>query len=331
MRRELGHEAPRYCALESCREPLIRKLKETPGQWTKRTTCGGECARRASELSRRHGAYLRCEHCKEEFWATPSAIKAGRAYCSRKCKGLAKTERHAVWLTCAHCQKRYTTKNYQEQQYCSRRCMGLAKITQVEVVCQWCKKAFSVQASQADAMYCSQSCAGKAQAQARIDAGYWPAKVKVICHQCHKEYEVHPYRVKEAKYCTNHCQGLALARRMGSVSPTTIEMATYAALDELGIDYLPQHQLGRFMVDAFLPTLNTAIEVQGDYFHCNPASYPDGPKSDMQRKAIAKDRERLACLSEQGYRIVQLWERDIRTEGARTLLERALPSPSFST
>lgn len=111
---------------------------------------------------------------------------------------------------------------------------------------------------------------------------------------------------------------------MALKSPTSIEYETYQALQEMGFDYEPQVQVGRFLVDAFIPSLNTVVECQGDYWHCNPKVYPDGPQYDHQRRRIASDKRKAAALKERGYTLIELWESDINEIGAVNLLRREL-------
>ncbi|MDQ3779347.1 MAG: endonuclease domain-containing protein [Chloroflexota bacterium] len=110
---------------------------------------------------------------------------------------------------------------------------------------------------------------------------------------------------------------------MGTKSPTSIEVKLYAALDDLGLEYVPQHRVGWFVVDAYLPAWNTIIEAHGDWFHCNPVVFPE-PKYKMQIRNLARDRRRETFFVNRGYRLVLLWEKDINERGARALLEAAL-------
>ncbi len=60
----------------------------------------------------------------------------------------------------------------------------------------------------------------------------------------------------------------------------------------------------------FLLEDKCVIEVQGDYFHCNPKRYPDGPKNDRQRYTIEKDSRKRQWLKDNGYRLLEIWESD---------------------
>lgn len=39
------------------------------------------------------------------------------------------------------------------------------------------------------------------------------------------------------------------------------------ALGRLAIPFIPQHRIGRYVIDFFLPLMNVAVEVDGNYWH----------------------------------------------------------------
>lgn len=108
------------------------------------------------------------------------------------------------------------------------------------------------------------------------------------------------------------------------VFPNTIEVDTYEALKRMGVAFEPQKSIGLYVVDAYLPGTNTVIEVQGDYWHANPDGKYGDAKYAMQRKTVARDKRKFAYLRNRDYRIVELWEKDIRAGGAEALLREAL-------
>ncbi len=61
-----------------------------------------------------------------------------------------------------------------------------------------------------------------------------------------------------------------------------------------------------FKVDKFL------IEVQGDYFHCNPDTRHAVPKSDMQKNNLERDERKRNFVKENlEYELIEVWENDI--------------------
>lgn len=94
--------------------------------------------------------------------------------------------------------------------------------------------------------------------------------------------------------------------------PTSLEVAGYALLDELGVSYEKQAFLcGKFLVDAWVPTKTTVVQFDGDYWHGNPAMFPtlDG----RQQKRARLDQSQDAYFKKCGYPVVRLWESDFKT------------------
>ena len=92
---------------------------------------------------------------------------------------------------------------------------------------------------------------------------------------------------------------------------TRIELAMQSLLESEGIDFIPQYRISNLRADFFIPSLNLIIETDGDYWHCNPRKYKNGPINEAQAKAIARDKRRDKLLRSKGYAILRFWEYDI--------------------
>jgi len=194
----------------------------------------------------------------------------------------------------------------------------------VEKVCAHCGILFVVQASEAPtAKYCSRDChyAGKRGVPTKMLSER--ALVEYTCQECNKRWLDKRCLAHRKKFCCRTCAAISRVRA-NQEGQTTIETETYAALSALGVVFLPQHRLGRFLVDAYLPGLNIVVECLGDFWHTNPAVYPDGPTCYVQRQGVTRDVKRFAWLADNRYGIMKLWEQDIRRDGARALIEKAL-------
>jgi len=171
--------------------------------------------------------------------------------------------------------------------------------------------------------YCSRACKG-------LGTKAWPLErtnlIAYTCEECDRQWHDKPSLKARKKYCSRSCLGAAITQRLRMESPTTIEAETYAALTDMRVEFIPQHRIGRWVVDAFVPPLNLVVECQGDFFHCNPARYPNGPSGVIQVKTVERDARRLTDLTAQGYRVLNLWEADIRAFGAKALIEQAIAS-----
>ena len=56
---------------------------------------------------------------------------------------------------------------------------------------------------------------------------------------------------------------------------------------------------------------NVLIEVQGDFFHCNPKTRNKHPKSKIQKKNLERDEKKKKAVSLSQYELLELWESDI--------------------
>lgn len=83
-------------------------------------------------------------------------------------------------------------------------------------------------------------------------------------------------------------------------------------LEELGIKYERQFKLNSRRYDFYLPKFKLLIEIDGNFFHCNPKIY-SAPIYDIQKVAIANDKLKNDIASKSGYRLVRVWENEIKT------------------
>lgn len=91
-------------------------------------------------------------------------------------------------------------------------------------------------------------------------------------------------------------------------SPTSIEIAVDKALDELNLPHTPEYVIpGRGYRYDQLVHPNTFIEVQGDYWHSS-------------EKVIANDAQKAKWASQNGYRVIPIWEHEIRAQDTKQLV-----------
>lgn len=92
---------------------------------------------------------------------------------------------------------------------------------------------------------------------------------------------------------------------------TYIEKIIKDCLDEFEINYIFNEFLGDYRPDFYIPNANLIIEVNGDYFHCNPYLYPNGPKDEIQVNHVLKDYYKKCYYLSRGYRMLTIWEKEI--------------------
>lgn len=79
-------------------------------------------------------------------------------------------------------------------------------------------------------------------------------------------------------------------------------------LTELNVIYAPQLPIGKYIVDFWLG--DKVIEVNGDYWHCNPDIYSE-PINEIQKYNVKKDQEKYAYLNSIGLEVLIFWENEI--------------------
>ena len=109
---------------------------------------------------------------------------------------------------------------------------------------------------------------------------------------------------------------LAIDRiRKNKYKMTSPERILKSILSELSI---PNHYNfildKRYQYDFRITNTNIIIEVQGDYWHCNPKLYPDGPKSERQKFKIKRDNEKKHYAEQKGYSILYVWEDELKND-----------------
>lgn len=95
-------------------------------------------------------------------------------------------------------------------------------------------------------------------------------------------------------------------------------------LEELGVGFQAQAPLGHYTVDFFVPVSRLVIQADGDYWHAHPSVYGEGlkPLSRVQQNRLRLDASCDSYLSNMGYTVLRLWERDLKKQ--RTVCEQAL-------
>jgi G:T-mismatch repair DNA endonuclease (very short patch repair protein) len=136
------------------------------------------------------------------------------------------------------------------------------------------------------------------------------------CPQCKETFScknrsmVNPKSNKFKKFCSRGC---FLSSR--NQSDTWIERATEQKLKDLSLEYVKQYEVGRMTLDFYLPDFNLAIEVNGDFWHCNPDIYgKTKPIHKYHERILAKDKRKLKQLDDLGYEVLIIWENDIATD-----------------
>ena len=94
---------------------------------------------------------------------------------------------------------------------------------------------------------------------------------------------------------------IGLLKQQNSKQPTSIEKTLYDYLLLKGIIFEKQKLInGKFIVDAYIPSLNLVIEADGKYWHTLP-------------EVIGKDKAENAYLEKCGFNLIRLSEVELKT------------------
>ena len=102
-------------------------------------------------------------------------------------------------------------------------------------------------------------------------------------------------------------------RQKARNAPTKIEKIITAMLEDLSVEFTFQFRLQRKLFDFHVTGTMLLIEVDGDFWHCNPTSRYAIPKYPLQFRTIENDRAKDQLAIDQGYTLLRFWESDIHT------------------
>lgn len=92
-------------------------------------------------------------------------------------------------------------------------------------------------------------------------------------------------------------------------------------LDTMGIEYESQKYIKeiRQFSDFYCCKSDTYIEFNGDFWHCNPIKYPNGPKYKCQINKAIKDKIKLEWMNNNHKKIIIIWEDDFKYDKEKIL------------
>ena len=83
--------------------------------------------------------------------------------------------------------------------------------------------------------------------------------------------------------------------------PSSLEISIRKILDSLNVKYLTDYHISKWFIDIYIPNRNLIIECNGNYWHNLP-------------NRIKRDRELQEYAKENGYKLIWLWEDDIKED-----------------
>lgn len=273
---------------------------------------------------------ITCEGCQKVI---SGRFEKTKRFCSKQC--FSNTRKNGRCKACEQCGKRfYIPKSQENTRFCSVECFhthGKDPMPHTkngkDKICEWCGQKFYVPKVRLAARFCSSNCLNDWQGR---------NKITLTCKTCDNSYRVSPSRIKfdNPTYCSLECRDndpdrkamlLDMNVRQQSLKPNKLEKLGYSILDNLGISYYRQYVIAnKFCVDAFIPSKNTIIQFDGDYWHGHPVKFPNPDKRQLKRMALDKSQD--AYMKKCGYTIIRVWEAELKhsPETVQRQLARAL-------
>ncbi|MBC8428385.1 hypothetical protein H8D04_00735 [bacterium] len=151
---------------------------------------------------------------------------------------------------------------------------------------------------------------------------------KCCSYECFNLYKKESIKNKTndgVKYLTQ----LLNARQLSGYNNTKPEKMVKKILKNEKVKYVSQYNIilndGSFIfVDFYLPDTNVVLEVDGDYWHCNPIIYDENYVHEASGKTAneiwKEDNVRTKRIKSLGYNVKRIWESDISKENVVDLL-----------
>ena len=157
-----------------------------------------------------------CQCCGKDIYATPSAIKRGKKYCSVECQRKMSQTGHMI--NCQKCGKLFYT-NRDNKKYCSRECYykgrkylkgkeNLQSKREIRI-CKNCNKEFEVKLSDKK-IFCSKKCSQ--EGHKGNNSKQYINRIKRICPICKKSFYVLPKSKRIT--CSKECFKINCLRRV---------------------------------------------------------------------------------------------------------------------
>lgn len=241
-------------------------------------------------------------------------------------------------ITCEGCGTTVTRRLRPATRYCSIDCYRASPRPQRRTgetrTCAQCAASFYAPRSRAElpaTRFCGNACHNLWQGRNKTDH---------VCKVCGEAFRWSPSRTAGGNYNITYCslacrdadpevraRLLAMGAAQQSRRMTKPEAAGYALLDALGVDYRRQEPFnGKFVPDALIPAARLVVQFDGDYWHDRKGTSTE-PRI---LRRVALDRSQDAYIRACDWRVLRLWESELRTDpdGCAQRIRQHLRPPS---
>jgi very-short-patch-repair endonuclease len=100
---------------------------------------------------------------------------------------------------------------------------------------------------------------------------------------------------------------------------TKLEEKFENIINLINLDFEPQYSLKGYLYDFYLKDYNILLEVDGDWYHCNPEKHPI-PLSIIQQHVVANDIRKNKIAEENNIKLLRFWETNINTKPEEVII-----------
>jgi very-short-patch-repair endonuclease len=107
-------------------------------------------------------------------------------------------------------------------------------------------------------------------------------------------------------------------RENSKVKTSKLETVFIEILKSIGlvedIDFIHNHLVSNIKTffDFYFPSKKIIIEVDGDFYHCNPSTVYSVPEYEIQKKNISNDKRKNTWCRNHNIKLLRYWEKDIK-------------------
>ena len=262
------------------------------------------CCKECSVIAKQTGREYVCDNCGKVFYRKPShAQRHEKQFCCSECSSEYVHNLNTETRQCGICGKEFEVTRASTQRFCSRQCQGKWQSTQInelnprsrkkKISCDYCGKDFLVKNYKIGTfnnLFCSNACRRR-----------WFAEIFTQDEKYKEQSRIRGAYIMSMRATIDDCDKI-------NSKP---QLIANSLLDALSIEYEREKQFTYYSADNYLPYFNLIIEIQGDYWHCNPIKYTD-KISGIQADNIRSDKAKHTYLKNKyGIDVLYLWESDL--------------------
>lgn len=92
-------------------------------------------------------------------------------------------------------------------------------------------------------------------------------------------------------------------------------------LTDASIEHERQYTVDNCDYDFKIKNQKILIEVDGDFYHCNPQFFNEDKRTPIQRQNLKYDKIKNKIATDSGYTLLRFWEYDINNHPAKVIKE----------